>query len=116
MQVFQYEQQRLALRGTTHEFAEAVPHITASQLRRQLDRCWDVRKGAPQRRCDTGDFRGNVAKRLAKRDRAPRAADRLLDDLDIRQIRRGAAHLQAVAGKHPHAMSLGLVANFGSKS
>ena len=52
---------------------------------------------------------------FTKRDRAPRAADRLLDDLHVRQVRRSAAHLHAVPGEHPHAACLGLVADLGNK-
>src|SRR4030095_13443398 len=81
VQVFQHQQERLALRGTAHEFAEAVPYITACQLGGQLDSWWDLRKGASQRRGDTGDLRSQVAERLTKRNRASRAVDRLFDDL-----------------------------------
>ena len=113
MQVLQHQQQRLALRGAAHELAEAVPHVAAGELGRQLDGRRDVREDAPQRRRDTGDLGSDVAKRLPQRQRAARVADRLLDDLDIGQVRRRTAHLHTVPGQHPHPARLGLLADLG---
>src|SRR5829696_3268202 len=102
MKILEHQQQRLALSCAADELVETVPQIAACQLRWQLDRRRDVWKDAPQRRCYTGDFGGDVAKRFPQLQWAPWVVDRLLDHLDVRQVRWGAGHLDAVAGEHLH--------------
>lgn len=113
MQILQHQHERIVLRGTADELAEAVPHISTRQLRRELDRRRDVRERTPQGRRDTSNLRRHIAERLSEGEGAARTADHLLDDLDIGQVRRCAIHIDAVPGEHPHPVGLSLIADFG---
>jgi hypothetical protein len=64
VQVLQHEQQRLCLRATGDEFAEAVPQIPSGELRRQFNGRGDVGIEPAQRGRDPGDLRGDVAECL----------------------------------------------------
>ena len=61
MQILQHQQQRLTMSGAADELAEAVPHVPARQLRRQLDRGAECSGSRAAARRDTADLRSHVA-------------------------------------------------------
>ena len=111
VQVLEDEQERLRLRAAGHELAEAVPQVAPGELGRQLHGRGDVGEQPAQGGGDARDLRGDVAERLPQRERATRAGARLLDHLHVRQVRRCAVHVDAVAGQDPHAARLGFAAD-----